>query len=185
MEAVAKVLDVIVNPIIWVGGVAVLVALIVISSQLKTLKNEIATNMYGSAGLSAAINRKSFALKQRNTALSKREDLYPLRNRFNEICSTYLTWAQAIPIFPLLGILGTVAGLILQVSTQDAGAIYAALNTALSTTMWGLIAAVVLKIVETAMVLKSVNEIETMFSDYDLKFEDALNLKNFDEENEK
>ena len=181
MLAVTKVIDVIINPVIWVGAILVLAMLIVISRKLKELKNSIIIALYGSKK-TAFINPKTLALKQRDTAVSKREDLYPLRKEFNETCSKYLTWAQAIPIFPLLGILGTVAGLILQVSTQDAGAIYAALNTALSSTLWGLIAAIILKIVEAWLGLGNINEIETYLSDYDIKYQDAKDMRDFDNE---
>ena len=91
-----------------------------------------------------------------------------------------------IPIFPLLGILGTVAGLILQVMTSDASAIYAALHLALSSTLYGLIAAIVLKIVEASIVQKHINEIDAMFSDYEIKYQDQRDLNSqsaqFDEE---
>ena len=184
MLVVTKIIDVIINPVIWVGAIVVLVAMILISKKLKGLKAEISNAIYGSKG-TAFINPKTLALKQRDTAVSKREDIYPLRKEFNETCSAYLTWAQAIPIFPLLGILGTVAGLILQVSTQDAGAIYAALNTALSSTLWGLIAAIVLKVIEAWLVLGNINAIETYFSDYDMKYKDAMDMRELDKEYEK
>ena len=165
MLAVTKVIDVIINPVIWVGAILVLAMLIVISRKLKELKNSIIIALYGSKK-TAFINPKTLALKQRDTAVSKREDLYPLRKEFNETCSKYLTWAQAIPIFPLLGILGTVAGLIAQVQAQDAAQIYASLDVALGTTFWGLVAAIILKVVEAWTVQKEINDIETIFNDY-------------------
>ena len=181
METLLSIIDKIINPVIWILAVVVLGALIYISRNLQTLKDELTNRLYGIKG-SAAINPKTLALKQRDTALAKREELYPLRKKFDELCSQYLTWAQVIPIFPLLGILGTVAGLMRQVTTQDASAIYSALHLALSSTLWGLLASIVLKIVEAAVVTRNINDIETMLSDYDIKYQDAKDLRDFDGE---
>lgn len=171
----------ILSPVIIILAVIVLIVLIILSNQLKELKKKVEDQIQGNKGR-VYRNQKTLDLKQRDTAIAKREDTYPLRKTFDELCAKYLTVAQMIPVFPLLGILGTVAGLIAQVQAADAAEIYASLNVALMTTFWGLIAAIVLKIIETWLVQREINEIETIFNDYDIKYQDAVDIR--DSENE-
>ncbi len=171
----------ILSPVIIILAVIVLIILIILSNQLKELKKKVEDQIQGNKG-KVYRNQKTLDLKQRDTAIAKREDTYPLRKTFDELCAKYLTIAQMIPVFPLLGILGTVAGLIAQVQAADAAEIYASLNVALMTTFWGLIAAIVLKIVETWLVQREINDIETIFNDYDIKYQDAVDIR--DSENE-
>lgn len=177
MEFIGKAI----NPVIAVFGAAVLVFLVYISGQLTELKAKTAEQLQGNRGR-VYRNQKTLDLKQRETAIAKREDTYPLRKAFDEICAKYLAAAQLIPVFPLLGILGTVAGLIAQVKAQDASQIYASLDTALSTTFWGLVAVIVLKLVEALLVTPKINEIETIFNDYDIKYQDAVSIRDSEED---
>lgn len=177
METLGKVI----NPIIWVAGIVVLIVIIIIANRLKELKHKVEDQIQGNKGR-VYRNQKTLDLKQRETAIAKREDTYPLRKSFDELCARYLTIAQMIPIFPLLGILGTVAGLIAQVTAQDAAQIYASLDVALGTTFWGLVAAIVLKVVEAWTVQKEINDIETIFNDYDIKYQDAVDIRDSETE---
>ncbi|MBQ0145728.1 MAG: MotA/TolQ/ExbB proton channel family protein [Lachnospiraceae bacterium] len=172
METIGNVI----NPVIWIAGIVVLIILIIISNQLKELKKKVEDHIQGNKGR-VYRNQKTLDLKQRETAIAKREDTYPLRKNFDELCAKYLTVAQMIPVFPLLGILGTVAGLIAQVQAADAAEIYASLDVALTTTFWGLVAAIVLKVVETWLVQREINDIETIFNDYDIKYQDAVDIR--------
>ena len=113
METIGNVI----SPIIWIFGIVILIVLIVMSNQFKELKRKVEDHVQGNKGR-VYRNQKTLDLKQRETAIAKREDTYPLRKSFDELCAKYLTVAQMIPIFPLLGILGTVAGLIAQVQAQ-------------------------------------------------------------------
>lgn len=181
VNGIANVIKAIINPVIIAGFVVVLIALIKISADFKKLGAEMSEQLNGTRAR-AVINPKTLALKQREIAMSKREDVYGFREKFNGICAGYSTWTQTIPIFPLLGILGTVAGLILQVSTQSANEIYASLNLALSSTLYGLIAAIVLKVVEACALTSRINKIESTFDEYDEKYSDAITMREFIEE---
>lgn len=178
-----EIIAVIIDPVIWAAGAAVLLFLITYAKKFRLLNEELISLHYGVQG-KAVLNKKNLSLKQRDTAVSKREDIYKFKGDFNDLCGKYATLVQMIPLFPLLGILGTVAGLILQVSTQETEAIYAALNTSLSSTFYALLMAIGLKIVDSFFVLSRVNEIETTFDDYDLKLRDAISLRDFDNEDE-
>lgn len=171
----------IITPAIIVIGIGVLIWLVVLSRRLSELSEKVEEQLQGNRGR-VYRNQKTLDLKQRETAIAKREDTYPLRKTFDDLCAKYMTAAQLIPIFPLLGILGTVAGLIEQVRAQDASQIYASLDTALLTTFWGLIAAIILKVAETFLVQRQINEIEAVFNDYDIKYQDATDIRESEEE---
>lgn len=87
---------------------------------------------------------------------------------FNKKCSWHGVLVQCIPVFPLLGILGTVAGLLLR-QAEGIDAMMTSLNTALDTTFWGLIFAILLKIVEAVFPSRVIYDVEVMLDDFDKK----------------
>ena len=91
-------------------------------------------------------------------------------NKFNELSSFHGAIAQAIPIFPMLGILGTVSGLMLQVQAGSVDLMMASLDTALATTFWGLTAAIILKLADIVP-SKFINDVEIMLDNFDRKLE--------------
>ena len=99
---------------------------------------------------------------------------------FNKIQLKYSIFEQFVPIFPLLGILGTVAGLIQQLGDVDQ--MRDALALSMSTTFWGLIAAIGLKIVDAIWISKAVNKMGLYFDMYEQNYQMAKDK--FIEENE-
>lgn len=184
-EAISKVIDKIIDPVILIFALVVLAMLIIVARKLSDHARLVSEKLFSMKSTGVKQSR-ALDLKQRAMAVVKREDLYPLRKTYDEIYSQYNTWSQMIPIFPLLGILGTVAGLILQVMSQDAQLIYQSLHLALSSTLYGILAAIVLKIVEAACVQKHINDIDSMLSDYEIKYQDQRDLNSqaaqYDEE---
>lgn len=92
-------------------------------------------------------------------------------NRFDELSSEHSIYEQLIPVFPMLGILGTVAGLMLYNNEGDTAALARAMATALDTTFWGLVAAVILKVFDAIFPSKSINDVEVMLDYFDRKLE--------------
>lgn len=95
------------------------------------------------------------------------ENLEENRDLFNEQYAKYVSCSQMVSIFPLLGILGTVAGLILGNRTGDIDTMVTGLGTALWTTLAGLIASIVLKFIDSAALGNRVNLIEGHFNRID------------------
>lgn len=180
-NAIAEIVDRIANPVIFALAVVLLFLIIRLAGQLSTLRTEASEKLLRTNG-SAQINPKTLAMKQRNSAIASRETSYELKDRFNRSCAEYSTISHLIPVLPLIGILGTVAGLYRQVSTMDAAIIYDALDTALSTTLWGLFTAVVLKCLEAVMIVRRLEETESIFDSYDIRYNDATLQKDFAEE---
>jgi len=86
---------------------------------------------------------------------------------------------QLIPIFPLLGILGTVAGLMLETKAGDIPAMLGSLDVALVTTFWGLIFAILLKIIEAVFPSRVIYDVEVMLDDFDKKMSLAEMFQNY------
>lgn len=99
---------------------------------------------------------------------------------FNKICSRHSVLIQFIPIFPLLGILGTVAGLMLQMqSSDDIVGMMASMDVALETTLFGLIFAIVLKGIEAVFPSRVIYEVDVMLDDFDKKMSLAEMFENY------
>ncbi|MBO6148011.1 MAG: MotA/TolQ/ExbB proton channel family protein [Lachnospiraceae bacterium] len=88
---------------------------------------------------------------------------------FNKTCTMHNVLAQLIPVFPLLGILGTVVGLMLEASAADIEGMMASVETALSSTFFGLIFAILLKIADAVFPSRIIEDVEVMLEDYGKK----------------
>ncbi|MBP3577044.1 MAG: MotA/TolQ/ExbB proton channel family protein [Lachnospiraceae bacterium] len=101
---------------------------------------------------------------------------------FNEKCSWHGVLIQCIPVFPLLGILGTVAGLMLELQAGDINAMMQSLDVALETTFWGLIFAIILKVIEAVFPARIISDVEVLLDDFDKKLNIAEMFRKFKEE---
>ncbi|MBR0147834.1 MAG: MotA/TolQ/ExbB proton channel family protein [Lachnospiraceae bacterium] len=101
-----------------------------------------------------------------------------LELKFNKVRSIHEVLAQLIPIFPLLGILGTVAGLIEQLSTGDIDMVIGSLNLAMNSTFWGLVFAILLKAMDAIFPARTISDMEIIFDNYEKKLNNALKLGN-------
>ena len=104
-----------------------------------------------------------------------------LQTEFNKTCSRHEAYSQLIPLFPLFGILGTVSGLILELQASSIDEMFNSLDTALSTTFWGLVFAIILKSIDAVGPAKTINATDIILDDYDKKFNTAIKLGNIEE----
>lgn len=109
------------------------------------------------------------------------ETLRPYEKEFYKIRSRYDMYTQLISIFPLLGILGTVSGLMSQVVAEDMDALNASLDIALGSTFWGLVFAIFLKPLIVMFPGRIIDEIEIMLDNWFEKYNDAISQKNISE----
>lgn len=91
--------------------------------------------------------------------------------KFNAVCSWHTVLSQLIPIFPLMGCLGTVFGLMQQVSAEGIEEMLNSLDVALGTTLVGLFFAIILKAIDALFPSKMINDTEVMLNDFDKKLD--------------
>ncbi len=99
-----------------------------------------------------------------------RKKLEENREEYNKRYSFYVVASQLISLFPLLGIFGTVLGLVTS-DLADIDSLVAGLSQALWTTFWGLVCAIILKAVDAILPGKLVNDIDARFDTVDSAIE--------------
>ena len=130
-------------------------------------------------------NTKTFVNKNtgevediKNEEMITPDTVRELELKFNKERSMHEVCAQLIPIFPLLGILGTVAGLI----GKSGGAISQdALQLAMVSTFWGLVFSIILKFLDACFSARIISDMEIIFDNYEKKLNNALKLGNIAE----
>ena len=112
-----------------------------------------------------------------------RAELDSNRKLYYQRYAQYVSLSQLISIFPLLGILGTVLGLVASRDMANIEQLVSGLSTAMLTTLVGLIASIALKLYDTQFPGKKINELEAEFMLADAYFqqkaveESMLNIK--------
>lgn len=178
---IAVVIGIVIDPLI-IAGFAVLLFFMIRTARILKGKAEEISDIYHGKGGRNYVNKKNHTLKQIATAEAKWDDVNTFKGDYSDICAKYSTLASLVPVFPLMGILGTVAGLILQVETQNVDVIFAALNTAMSSTLYGLLAAIILKAVEAICISSKINRIDADLENFELIFNTAVAYRRLDEE---
>ncbi len=93
--------------------------------------------------------------------------------KFNSECSRYASLAGVIPVFPLFGILGTVAGLISQMKATGLEAVTQSLDVALSSTFWGLVWTIIFRLLTSFLSQRTIEDTRVVLEDYDKKFNNS------------
>lgn len=172
MKLILKILGDWTSWVIIICGIVEVIALIRNASSISKKKDRIAE-------LLTRRNRKYH--KNKDTGeLDESDDadaavtpdtIRAAEKEFNAVCSWHNVWAQLIPIFPLLGVLGTVYGLMMQVSAADIEQMLGSLDVALGTTFLGLIFAIFLKAFDAIYPSRIISDAEVLLDDFDKKME--------------
>lgn len=171
-----------VDTIIIIGGIVLGLLIVRDTGTLNSHKKSIREILHKKSTKSS-INKKTFELNEEEVEENITPDtVREYERKFNQTCSRCNVYNQLISLFPLLGILGTVLGLMLQVNTEDLTKMIASLDVALESTFWGLIFSIILKFFVVLAPAKIIDDVEIMLEDYDKKFNNALALKNITEE---
>ena len=101
---------------------------------------------------------------------------------FNKSRSLYNVCSQLVPIFPLLGILGTVAALMLHLKSGNLDAVTSNLHLALSSTFEGIIWTIGLKFLITIWPARIIDDADIILDDYDKKVNNSYMQKNIEED---
>ena len=161
-----------IDQFILVFGIALTALILWNGSQLSSHKNRI----------DEAVSRRNrkWAVDPEDGAVFAQEDedasvtpdtIRQFERDFNKACALHNVFSQLIPVFPLLGILGTVAGLMLEVSAADIEGMKVAMDTALSSTFFGLIFAILLKVIDAVFPSRIIEDVDVMLEDYSKKLD--------------
>ena len=183
MELVLQFISDYMNMIIIIFGLMIAMGLLVNGLSLSNQKNR----------LEEVLERKNkiYRVKGDMKEIEEADDdnasitpdtIRKYETAFNKKCSWHGVLVQCIPIFPLLGILGTVAGLMLDVNANDVAGMMDSLDVALTTTLFGLIFAIVLKFIEAVFPSRIIYDVEVMLDDFDKKLSIAEMFQKFKEE---
>lgn len=159
-----------INWIIVMFGLALIALLILNWMKLNYQKERI----------KEAVQRKNFKyFYGQGGAVEEEEDkdasvtpdtIRQYESEFNNVVAWHDIISQVIPIFPLLGILGTVAGLMLSLSQgNNFDALRSSLDVALSSTLYALIFAILLKSLDAGLSTKAIIDTENLLEDYNKK----------------
>ena len=99
-------------------------------------------------------------------------ELEKARAEYSQQYAEYVVQSQAIALFPLLGIFGTVLGLVMDNGLRSGD--FSGLNMALWTTLAGLVCSIGLKLVDANYVGKMVNIIDSRFNAVDAALDRQL-----------
>lgn len=155
-----------------VFGISILINLIVVNKHMNEIK-ERSGNAYNNTVSDVRKNDKG-NLEQSTTVIFNRQKHEPIRKDFNKLNIKYTKYISLISVLPLIGLLGTILGLIpglAAVKEQNFEVLYSSLSTALSSTLIGLLFAIVLKIYASVKPDQMVNAIETDFDEIDRMYE--------------
>ncbi len=156
-----KILDTILNPaIILMAGIEIYFLAVNIQ-KLGALRNHVEKlNANPSVKYNYSRHEDKKIMKEGFVTVEKDwAELEKIREEYKDADKYYTWFASLIQVFPLLGILGTVAGLYISFQ-QDIVNIYEGVEFALSSTVWGLFFAVIFKVCDTFLRAKYVNGIE-------------------------
>ena len=158
-------------PAILVSFFLVLAFFIVINNKVKILDKEIIKSRSKSrSGMRLSRDKKSLEEDPDATNLGRNLDFL---DEFNQIRINYLVLEQIIPIFPLLGILGTVSGLIPLLADENLDLMWNNMGEAMYTTFLGLVAAIVLKAFDALVTGKNINKMAVSFDMFDQSYQMA------------
>lgn len=169
------------NVIIVVLGVLLLILLVINLVQLRWHYMQIKSSLSWS-NTRTVFNKSTKEVEDKADSENVTPDtIRELQTAFNKTCSWHEAFSQLIPLFPLFGILGTVSGLILQLQASNIDQIFKSLDTALGTTFYGLVFAIILKFIDAVGPARTINETDIILDDYDKKFNTAIKLGNIEE----
>ncbi|MCR5107580.1 MAG: MotA/TolQ/ExbB proton channel family protein [Lachnospiraceae bacterium] len=185
----AEIINSVRSPISIMIIIFALVVLIALITSNRAFKNmlERANNSYrltkSKRGSSRSVDidmDEGEILQMSRDSIGRLSDMEDLREDFDAQNSKYNSWVQTISIFPLLGLLGTILGLVpglKAVSAGDLEPLYSALSTALFSTFWGLIASILLKLYVDFGPDKTVSDIENKFYEDEKIFTNRIALR--------
>ena len=167
------------NPIINISGLGLSVFLIINLIKIINHKDRI-KDALDRKNVKSSIDKKTHEITDVDISEAVTPDtIRGYETNFNKAVAWFNSLAQLIPVFPLFGILGTVAGLMLQLQAEgDIEKIANGLDVALRSTFWGLLWTIGLKILISLTSARIIEDTEILLEDYNKKFDNSVKLGN-------
>lgn len=166
------------NIIICIFGAGVTAALFYLTVKISFIKSAI-KDAVERKNVTSYINSKTLEIRDEIEGDRVTPDtIRGYDTAFSGLRSWYDSVAQLISVFPLMGILGTVSGLMSQMAASDTESMFSSLNFALSTTFNGLFWAIGLKIFTSLFPSRMAGEAEVLLEDYAKKLSNSIALNN-------
>ena len=168
----------IIDAVIIVLGLWVAIRLSSLHKEVKDVHEEAKKNSESVKGediYNMATGMMEYTVKSKYDPAS----MDSVRSKYNELSGRIHAWSQTISIFPLLGLLGTVMGIIpglASTANGDFTALQSQLSVALYSTFIGLIFSIFLK-GQVANYSKTFSDVEDFFEEFDRKYNLALNYQ--------
>lgn len=167
----------VINWVIIIAFAYTLARLSIVTNGMKNILRRI-NDVYREVSNEVGINARSGAVGNYRYVEIDNRAVDSARDDFNKAGSSYISYTQLIPVFPLLGLFGTICGLLpglSQMTTNDMTGLYGSLSVALVSTFFGLIASIILKLYIALKSSRIINDIECQLVEIDRKYENLLN----------
>ena len=162
----------VINWVIIFAAVLTFFRLWTINLQLKSVNKDVDKASKNEQG-DLVINTKEGTLESNAKASTDIKVMNKPREDFNACGVKYSAWVQMISLFPLLGLFGTILGLMPGLeslrASSDLKDLYGSLSVALTSTFYGLIASIGLKLYVNFGPDKEINVIESKLEEFDRK----------------
>ncbi|MCR5216800.1 MAG: MotA/TolQ/ExbB proton channel family protein [Lachnospiraceae bacterium] len=155
-----------------VGAFVILFNLMGMKKKIVENRDQV-TSKAGYTTVVTSLDPSANMIKESKTTYAT-GDFNTLKKNNDQLCARYDKYAQGISIFPSIGLLGTVTGLMIQVSGSDLNQMAQGLGVALSTTFVAMVITIGLKFYMIARMSQPLNEAEVGIREYDRYRRDRL-----------
>lgn len=175
------------DPISILINAVIVAALAVVIVLLGRIKKQIRENgerldvLYAGKRMARGLD-KDANMQYVTSASIQAQDINKLRERYDEICVEFDTITQLVSIFPSLGILGTVIGLMCQVQAQGIDQMTDSIALALSSTCLALLITVAMKVYMAFSTSKELSSLEVKYRSYERERQDYVDKVKLSEE---
>lgn len=145
----------------------ILVCLLNMNSKFENMLSKYKTEEKRNGGESTPIVSEENVVISKNKGIPDTNWMENYQEEFEENLSNYNAASSLISLMPMLGILGTVYGLIRQVSSIGIEEITNSIGVALITTFWGMLFAIILKCIDSLLVGKRLDKVQTVINQFE------------------
>lgn len=183
--ALSQVFKVVLNPAILVLAVYESFVMIKAIGRLSDCLDRI-KELTGEDNRTRKAIKKGKVVKKESsgTSIMNWDDYKSFQVQYKDAEKIYSRFALIIQLFTLMGILGTVAGLFLSLSNGEINndTIYAGVGFALSSTILGIIMAIIFKIIDIAITSHFITQIDSYMEIYEKDYNVSRDIAVIDEE---